>query len=150
MNTIKLNNIEIPLTEENIRLMREAVGQEKKSYKPWMGKIGESYWRVDSFRYLVGNYFQTKDDAETHLNRTKAISRVTHAIIEANEGWVPDWGNDREPKYSIYYMTFHKSFGFLSNSRHKECIVIPYCKNEDIALQIIKDHEADLKIIFGI
>ncbi len=159
---ITYNNKEITLTPEQIKTL----GLEKKSYKPWRAEKGANYYYVDSLgciglsceksysecdhRYLTGNYFQTKEQAEAHKAKLEAIGRVTHRILELNEGY-DYWAELSFTKYwvVIYRMGFQR-FEPANCCDYIPALILPKIKSEEIAEQIIKECESDLKLIFGI
>lgn len=70
---------------------------------------------------LIGNYFETKEEAEKYLQYLKA--RVI--IKEDTKGFKPDWDDEDEPKYmgryscisgrTVYdfYQTYHNAYGTI-------------------------------------
>lgn len=162
MKTYKLDNIEI--SEDQIRKLIKDHPEliEKKSGKPWRAEKGEYHYIVDScgyvceeyedgdiaddYHYLTGNYFATKEEAEACKARQEAIGRVTHKILELNDGDYKD-SNNR------YWAILARNNNLMPSSTpmgEYYAITLPYIASREIAEQIIKDHEADLKIIFNI
>lgn len=160
--TINGKEIEAEIKDEDIKKI-----EEKKSYLPWRAELGGVYWvltargivvdfsedneKSDEYRYLVGNYFKTKEECEAKRERDLAIGRVSHAILEANEGWEPDWDDNKEYKWSILYNINTHSPTFMPDNHlwNKIQNVIPFIVSKEIAKKIIKDHEKDLKLIFN-
>ena len=60
---------------------------------------------IDQFFYDSGNYFLTEEEAKKKLARDQAYLRMTDAIREANEGWVPDFNDRLQDKW---YMLLYK------------------------------------------
>lgn len=72
-------------------------------------------------RKLIGNYFETKEEAEKYLKYLKA--RVI--IKEDAKGFTPDWDDEDEPKYMgryscisgktvfDWYQTYHNAYGTI-------------------------------------
>lgn len=157
---------EVP-AEEIKRLLKENPELlEEKGYKLWRAEKGSRYWyvpgdgsvdwsyeekdSVDDFRYLTGNYFATKEEAEAHKARLEAIGRVTHAILEANEGWEPDWSDEIEEKYYLYYSHFgDNEFDWGEIGLLQETQTLPFAKSSEIVKTIIAEYEDDLRIIFN-
>lgn len=162
----KLNEIEI--TEDQVRQLIKDHPEllEKKGGKPWRGARHETYFTIesgvvfdtfeendlkDSYRYLSGTYFQTKKQALAYKARQEAIGRVTHKILELNDGWEANWEQPADNwKYGIYYTPNVEHFQVDYHYYRNYAPVLPHMASREIAEQIIKDHEADLKIIFNI
>lgn len=165
MKTYTLNNTTVS-AEELKRLIKENPELLEKGTKPWRAEKGEEYWYVedcgladcdtegiydaDNFRFLTGNYFRTEEEAEAHKARLEAIGRVTHAILERNEGWTPDWSDDDQSKHHIWFDHDCSTFDVDYDCSIQESYILPYIASREIAKGIIRDFEGDLKIIFGI
>lgn len=105
---------------------------------------------IDDFRFLTRNYFQTREEAEAHLNRLLAIARISDAIDEKNGGWVADWGND-DKKFDICFDREAKEFDSdYTDGDYQFINILPYIKSKEIAESIIRDFEGDLKVIFNV
>lgn len=50
-------------------------------------------YEVDNYRFSVGNYYLTKEEAEKALRMQINIVKINDRIDELNEGWSPDWNN---------------------------------------------------------
>lgn len=158
MKTYKLNNIDI--SEDQIRALIKSHPElkEEKSGKPWRAEHGGGYLFVtsgkdkernldtrdeaDDYRYLTGNYFKTQASADVYLARQEAIGRVTHAILEAN--------GELGSRYWVVYAPYNKLDINWFDKSVDYGQVLPKISSEEIANQIIKDHEADLKLIFNL
>jgi hypothetical protein len=99
---ITLGGESLTATDEQLKKIKEILGVKKgrveRGGQYWFvgsnGYVFELYEDFDScecdYRYLTGNYFHTKEEAEKHLEYTKALGRVTRRIEELNnekEGW---------------------------------------------------------------
>lgn len=161
-----LNNSQVSADEIRRLLKENPELLEEKNHKPWRAESDGEYWFVDdegdvisdedwgisedNHRYLTGNYFATKEEAEAHKARLEAIGRVTHAILEANEGWEPDWSDEGEEKYYLYYSHFgDNEFDWGEIGLLQETQTLPFAKSNEIVERIIKEHEDDLRIIFN-
>ena len=156
----------ITINDTKYKLVQEVEEQPKKDWKRWRAEEDGEYWcvnpkgevvkfyekddRFDDYQYLTGNYFQTREEAEHHKARQEAIGRVTHAIIEANEGWVPDWEDVREEKYYLYYNYPTQNIDYDWMSSYRLTLQLPYIKSAEIAEKIKCSHEQDLLLIFNV
>lgn len=144
--------------------MQSEGGDQKPSFKKWRAEYGGKYWvnasgdicsnterfdKYDNYSYLTGNYFQTREEAEVYKARQKAIGRVTHAIIEANEGWEPDWEDGTQIKHRIIYLHYIEDLEVNNDAVEQSSVIVPYCKTNAIALSIISSHKEDLDLIFN-
>lgn len=154
--TIDKQQLEIEVDEKVLE--KAGYVKQKKEYKRWRAKKGQSYgyfidgrvfvaWEYgdefDNARYVEGNYYQTKELAQKALDRQLAIVRVNDRIMELNEG--------REGLAYIDYNISTREFnkwtfvGGFKKAQHLSLIA-----NETVADQIISECEDDLKIIFGV
>lgn len=132
---------------------------EPKPTKKWRAERGSGYWYIsdvgtcaydidvenltDNYRHLTGNYFQTREEAETYKARQEAIGRVTHAIVEANEDKVGVFAIVwRNSAYDTLYID-HLDGTIIQQ-------VIPTAVSKDIALSILSSHKEDLDLIFNL
>ncbi len=139
------------------------IEEPKQSFKRWRAEMGGEYFfindkgdvvglteagdRFDNYRYLIGNYFQTEQEAEAHKARQEAIGRVTHAIIEANEGWEPE---DDDIMWTISWNTNgYRPLNLMHNSTMLP-VLFPWTNTRGIALSIISSHKEDLDLIFNL
>lgn len=158
----------IELTEEQIKALQngeditiKAPCKERKEFpqdgdKYWFifdeRNIESYYWEdceVSICRLDYGNIYQTEDEAIKARDIQLAKTRVKRAIAKANDGWEPDWENQKENKYLIMY----------SYSRNR--LIVEYytflrpqtkwmfIKSEEIAKQILEEYKEDLELIFS-
>lgn len=144
------------------------IEESKQSFKKWRAKVGDKYYHVfarngnvniacpaenndsqDEYLYLTGNYFQTEEEAMTYKKLQEAIGRVTHAIIEANEGWEPEWGNVNQKKWYIIKEHAQNTVQEDWSTTWQYHTAFPHIKNKELALSIISSHKEDLDLIFN-
>ena len=144
----------------------QEITEPKQSFKRWRAKKGQPYFYVDgmgeiirvddiydsidNYRYLTFNYFPTREEAESYKARQEAIGRVTHAIIEANEGWEPNWEDGTQIKYRIIYLHSIEDLEVNNDAVEQNIVTVPYCRTNGIALSIISSHKEDLDLIFNL
>ena len=101
------------------------LGKEKsKKCKRWRADIGEEYYyifsngdidytserdgKASANHYDLGNYFQTKEEAEKVVEKIKIYVQLKDLALRLNKGKKIDWENDNQVKYSIYYDNCYK------------------------------------------
>lgn len=116
----------------------------------WSSQMGR---QSDSFRYLTGNYYKTRKEAEQALEVIKAKGRLYHAYYALVGDWKPDFESLSFDKFYIEYYNL-KTKKFSVNCYYNGLAVNPlrdFCfKSNDLANQFIKENEADLKLVFGL
>lgn len=138
---------------------------EKKTYKRWRAEEGQRYYHsgpgltswsqeardeFDDYRYNIGNYFRTVGEAYAYRDRQLAIQRVTDAINEANEGWVPDWIDGYQNKSYIFYEHDRSCFSTTAAVTYQGAHLLPYARSERILKEIIEKYDKELRLIWGI
>lgn len=74
------------------------------SYDP--EAIRSSLWAGDTFdnaRFSLGNVFKTREEAKFALEKRKVEVELQDVADELNDGWKPDWKNNKDYKYFMYY-----------------------------------------------
>jgi hypothetical protein len=102
---------------------------------------------IDNYRYSVGNYFLTKEEAIKHLELTQARVRIEDAVREYNGNWKADWTNINQEKNKIFFNWGVDTFDF---NTYVECQTPNGFYLKDKNKGFLKKHEADLKLIMGI
>ncbi len=161
---IKINNVEVSIEdfkkamEENKELLEkksgkvERVKDQKYYYANCYGVIedsNEDFNYIDNYRYLTGNYFLTKKKAEDYKAYLEALGRVNHAILEANDGWEPNWSVSHENKN---YIELDRTVGVLYVNwccEAQKPFNLDFIKTSELAESIIKTHKEDLLLIFN-
>lgn len=160
---IKINDKEIELTPEQIKILKEEVNSEKKGL--WKPKGGEKYacidtegaifndtWRgdeLDEKRYSIGNVYKTTEEAQAHRNKLKAIQRVKEYIAENCEV-VEDLENIKTLKWHVTYSLLDNKFSSSWDQLTLDSYALPYLKTETDAYKVRENCGADLKVILGI
>lgn len=160
---IKINDKEIELTEEQIKILKEEVNSEKKGlWKPEHGekyasinddgRVGLCSWLNDSIdrrRYSIGNVYKTIEDAQAHVDKLKAIQRVKEYIAENCEV-VEDVEDIKLIRWQIVYNIGSNKFFADGGYTWLNGSPFPYIKDRLDAQKVIDNCEADLKVIWGI
>lgn len=102
----------------------------------------------DEYIASIGNYFKSKRDAEMVVRAMKIEQAIRIRRIKLNDGWEPDWDDEEEDKYYVYftgggYLTDYKSY------LDKFLPVFGYYKSEEIAQQVIDEFKDDLLWYFN-
>lgn len=63
----------------------------------------ESYCGYDDFCYEIGNYFQTREQAEKALEKLKIYTQLKDLALRLNKGRRIDFLNSDQEKYNICY-----------------------------------------------
>ena len=136
----------------------------KPEFKRWRAKDGEPYFYVnhdagvlssredlcpvDNDRHRLGNYFQTKEEAQAHVNYLKAIA----VVREDAKGFEPDWSDNEQPKFNVHY--WHKKEILLISDLYQfednGVFGLPYFETEEDARASIDKHKKEWETIFGI
>ena len=159
--TLKLEDgreVELVLTNEQEKAI------EPKKYGRQRAMVGGNYYYIggyegdickdiefgykeDNFRFSVGNYYLTEEEAEKAKRIQINIVKINDRIDELNEGWVPDWNNPKQTKHSIgFYESrlMEEVWGTLTYLSK-----VNACKTESIAHQIISEFKEELEEIFA-
>ena len=102
--------------EKQIAELKMAKVEEPQS-KRWKPKYNEIYWLVeggdifnshwfndrgDKWRSLIGNCFETEEEAEEYKKQIEYTARYKNYIEEHSKPL--DWGNNDQGKYYAYFM----------------------------------------------
>lgn len=157
--------ISIDLTEEQLQKIREAglLPSEKKGQ--WRPGIKEEYWavhsggivsrfvhrdgRIDNFLRDSGNMFKTVEEAYNHRSKLLAINRINRYCWD-NWYFEPDWENNGEAKYSIYYNHYVNKLDLEVTYRLQYGSTSPFLPSEDAAEDVIANCKDDLLTVFGV
>ena len=122
--------------------------------KYWMlgngGTLHEFTWRGDDCDInwrSHGDMFLTRTEARREQDYRAARTRVKRRIAELNDGWVPNWKNEEQPKFTIYYNHELESISTGSNTVCQQYNNSMHLKSRPLAQQLIKEMPDDLKII---
>ena len=94
--------------------------------------------------------FKTEEEAIKQSIINKATVRVLKRIAELNEGWLPNWEDNDESKYLIYY---HHNYNRLARNSYtfiKHLDDRLYLKNNELSQQLINEMEDELLLMLGV
>lgn len=157
--TIKLEDgreVELVLTDEQEKAIEpKKYGRQRAKYgKDYyfiddyggVNSICEGFEKTDNFRFSLGNYYLTKEEAEKALRIQINIVKINDRIDELNEGWIPDWSDSNQSKHSIiFYNTIDVDIFYTYSHMSK----INALKSEEASKNIISEFKEELEEIFA-
>ena len=93
---------------------------------------------ADKKLFELGLYFNSKEEVEQHLKERKLLFKLHQWAKIKNEGWEPDWEDDDEEKYYIFYDYYRKELCTSFNNSTGAINKLPYFKTRKIAQECIK------------
>lgn len=133
-------------------------------YKRWRAEVNEIYFflysdtsvlsaieggdPIDDDRYNIGNYFQTKEEAQALADYLKALA----VVRDDAKGFVPDWLDGGQAKVYIGYSHYQEglSIGEAWYDEDTGVFGLPYFATKEDAKASIKKHRKEWETIFGI
>lgn len=159
----KIEELSKELEELRCELDKEKLSNTQMNNR-WRANDGEKYyfiysdgtidWSIDTNdeisvkHYDLGNYFQTKEEAEKVVEKIKIYTQLKDLALRLNNGEEIDWENDNQLKHFICYDSRYKKIYTTFNYYSKELGQI-YCLDENF-LYIAKQEigEENLKKLF--
>ena len=92
------------------------------------------------------NVYRTEKEADKAYSKEVAIEKIKRRLLELQG----DWKDDKEVKFCIQYDHYERMFMPVFWFITQPDTTIPFMKNEEIVLTIIKEMEDELKLIFEI
>ena len=156
---MKINDQE--LTEEQTNKLKKCLPELFSSkYRP---NVGDRVWTLSDISYIwqnslgdkrrlaSGNIFLTPTEYEKELEYRKALTTIKHYILDNFGEWKPDWEDEGQRKYFIYYDHKHKQLGYNWSYFFQE--IMPsflYLQSDGQCEQLIEACETELKIVCGV
>lgn len=143
--TLKENNTE---EIEEVKNVEEDITCKRPRYNNYwfIDTIGIGYYEdksdeVDNSCYSIGNYFETKEQAENYKEKLIIEQELRDIARELNKGEEIDWNNKEQDKYFLYfdYLCNKNKIDYTQNCYSKIQGAI-YCLDEnfkDIAVERI-------------
>lgn len=105
---------------------------------------------TDKNIFEIGEYFNTKEEAEQCLRERELLFKLHQWAKEKNDGWKPDWSNDDEEKYYITYFK-DKSLGVSWEITWSmiNFTKLPYFKTSEITQECIKLFGNEIKEVLA-
>lgn len=166
---IKLRLFELENEKRDLNdLLEEAISRESRRwradkgaayyYKNDCGAVTEEYdmgMLSDDYRYSVGNYYKSHEEAFSHNAGAAALTKIEDAIREGNKKgnrpeWTPDFSDGTQSKYYIWYDVYRETYGIGHTISH--CSLIErsglFSYSRDILEKVIRDMKPDLDAYF--
>lgn len=105
----------------------------------------ELYFSTDDYRYSIGNYFKTGEEAEKAVEWLKALT----VLRDDTKGFKPDWEDGSQLKWVVEYHPHDDVQLVADYYRYAQDGVI-YFATENDALESIKKHEREWLTLFGV
>lgn len=99
-------------------------------------------------RYKKGFCFETKEETEQHLKEQRLIFKIKKWAKIHNDGWVPDWSECSQYKYSVDYNRLTGSIWATDSTVYNSFSKIPYFKTEEIAQACINEFGEEIREVF--
>ena len=159
---MKIDGVEIP--DEKLIEAGWVSPAKKVLRERWRAEENGKYWYAhdigdvmrgrecgyyeDDVRYLLGNYYRTKEEVEKARDKQIAYMRLTDALLKYNDGWDPKWLTDLESRYTICYNKYSRYFYPISVSGEA---MLPVLYGQKYACErLIVEHEDDLRTVWGL
>jgi hypothetical protein len=150
-NCYELTDEEIKILETKKTSVWRPENDEKYWYVDGEGDVVSSIWyndRDDCFR-LSRSVFPTKEEAEKHAQHLHALGRIRMYCLE-NWPFELDWKNNTQEKHGIGYNHNSNTFDTYRDNTTHWLDFIPVLPSKEAAKDVIKNCEADLKIVLGV
>lgn len=95
---------------------------------------------------LMGNFYKTRHQAYVALEVKIAQAKIVKRITELNEGWVPDWEDRDQSKFSVIYNTI-RGLTLSNHYSNKNKSNNLYLKSPDLAKTLISELPDELELV---
>lgn len=98
------------------------------------------YYEFDNHdinKFETGFYFKTKVEAERSRKERILLVKLRQYAEMKNEGWVPNWDDRYEGKFSVSYLIADKRLTTDCVAMMNHLIQLPYFKSREIAEECI-------------
>ena len=118
------------------------------------GVIDKIQWNDGSYVrnvYDLGKVFYTREEAEQHVKREKAIRKVTDRIKELNDGWYPDWNNSEQHKWIFDYYNHREGYVLFSDVTTRQIFESKfYMESVDTCRTVLRELDDEIRLILGV
>ena len=145
----KVKELELVLKETNSQLKK--LREKENSFKRYIyykyyylndcGGIEietDEDYPVDNFRYSIGNYFETKEEAENYKEKLIIEQELRDIAMELNKGEKIDWEDTQEKYYLSYDLDHYDLLDLCTYSVKDQGAIHCLDKNfKDVAIERI-------------
>ena len=105
-------------------------------------------WGCDEYRFNIGNYFKTEDEAYKVLDKILIYNKLRDLALRLNKGEQLNWSSGNQKKFYIYYDNQAKRLDYGYHSTYQDIAAI-YCIDPEF-LEIATNEigEEDLMKLF--
>lgn len=100
----------------------------------------EDHHSYDTNSYNQNNYFDTKEEAERYLNHFLLQLKLLRVRDRINDGWIPDWNDLEESKYTIH-LSNNRVLTFTSVSSCDTPLWFETKEKRELFMKIVKHSE---------
>jgi len=97
-----------------------------------------------------GNGFAVRAEAEAVRDRRRAEAAIRKYIRDNGFEFEPNWKSGNIEKHRIFYDHNFRKFGTDFNGGYQLLPTGPFFSSDHHAQQVIRDCEAELKVLFGV
>lgn len=109
--------------------------------------VNSDFWSnstTDKNIFEIGEYFNTKEEAEQCLRERELLFKLRQWAKEKNDGWEPDWSN-YDTKYVMYYNAKTGFLGINAYNWSNHISLLPIFKTRKIAQACIEEFGKEIK-----
>lgn len=92
---------------------------------------------TDKNIFEIGEYFNTKEEAEQCLRERELLFKLRQFAKEKNDGWEPNWSDNTQYKFSVDYSRISDKLWDTDSTLFNSFSKIPYFKTREIAQECI-------------
>lgn len=144
--------------ETKLAEMKAELEKPEPTINYWQPKGSEHYWFVNIYGLVrrgcttdpelleKGHYrvFKTEEEANKYADYVKAEEILKKEIATLNEGWVPNWKNQDQTKYSFSLTPNKERVSIEYNSKFKLYNSFMYLKSRKLVEDLISTHINEL------
>lgn len=105
-------------------------------------------WGCDEYRFNIGNYFKTYEEADKVLNKTLIYNKLKDLALRLNKGETLDWSNENQKKFCIYFDNQANRLDYAYHTTYKEIGGIYSIDQEFLEVALDEIGEEDLIKLF--
>lgn len=144
--------------EAKLAEMKTELEKPEPTVNYWQPKDNERHWFVNVYGLVRSNcttdtgllekghhrVFKTEEEAYKYADYVRAEEALKKEIATLNEGWVPDWENRDQFKYSFSLNTKTQIIQIECNSIYKFHNSFMYLKSRKLVESLISTHIKEL------